>query len=162
MQADPLFLSGRVWRLTSSITSTKVWISSPHRWPTISTSSQSEKIVMIRGIRSWAARVGLISCLQAGGPLYTGKPSSSRINDHRNGRETDWMRRTCKASVTSGREWGSWSQQRCINVHNWSVRAGCIGREGRLPLIIATIATAGGLLLNGTAPVNAYSGTSLQ
>ena len=106
--------------------------------------------------------MGLINCFQAGGPLYMGKPSSSRINDHRNGRETDWMRRTCKASETSGRKWGSWSQQRCTNVHSWSVRAGCVGREGRLPLIIATIATAGGLLLNGTAPVNAYGGTSWQ
>jgi len=56
----------------------------------------------------------------------------------------------------SGRKRGSWFQKRCINVHSLSVRAGCVGRDGRLPVIVANMAATGRLLLNGTAPVNAW------
>ena len=64
--------------------------------------------------------VELINCFQAGGLLHTRKPSSSRVDDHRNRWETDGTRVTCKASEISGRKWGSWSQHRCINFHKSS------------------------------------------
>ena len=74
--------------------------------------------------------------------------------DHRNKQETDGLRRTCKASETSGRERGSGSQQRCINSHKLSVKVGCVGRGGRLPCVIANIAMTDEPLLKGIAPVN--------
>jgi len=64
------------------------------------------------------------------------------------------VRRICKASETSGRKWGSGSQQRCINPHKCSVNVGCVGRGGRLLCIMANVAIADVVLLNGIAPVN--------
>ena len=67
---------------------------------------------------------------------------------------THERRTTFSTSETSGRKEGSWSQQYCTNVHNSSVRVGCVGRCGRSPPIIANVVAADGLLPNGTAPVN--------
>ena len=36
------------------------------------------------------------------------------------------------------------------------MRAGCVGRDGRLPPIIASIATVDRLPSNGTVPVNVW------
>lgn len=64
------------------------------------------------------------------------------------------MRRIPKASEISGRERGSRSQQRFINLHRSSVKVGCVGRAGRLSCVMANIAMADEPALNGIAPVN--------
>lgn len=69
-------------------------------------------------------------------------------------KRTHEPRKTINASETSGRKRMTLSQHFCINVHNSSVRSGCVGRCGRLPRIIATIVATGSSSLNGTAPVN--------
>ena len=79
-----------------------------------------------------------------------------------NGTETDGTRRISDTSEIFGRKRGFWAQQRCINPHNWSVRAGCDGRDGRSPLIMAIVATAGRLSLNGIVPVNTCVDTRHQ
>ena len=150
------------WKSTPSITSTKVWASSPLRCSTILTSLQSEKMGAIREMRSSIGRVEFINRSQAGRPLHAITQSSSRMHGRQNGRETNRTGRRFKASEISGRTLGSLSQQRCINAHSWSVREGWVGRDGRLPVIIASIAAAGRLFLNGTAPVNPCGSTIWQ
>lgn len=65
------------------------------------------------------------------------------------------MRSASKTSEAFGRERGSWAQQRCINVHNFSVKAGCVGRGGRPPCMIANMAITNEPLPNGIVLVNA-------
>lgn len=113
----------------------------------------------IRGIRSGTGGGRLISRFQAGGPLR--KPSQA--NEHVTARinETNELR-TRKTSEIFGRKRGSWSQQHCVNIHNLSVKVELVGRDGRLPSIIANMATEGRLSLNGFAPVNTCSNTKYQ
>ena len=44
-------------------------------------------------------------------------------------------------------------------VHKFSVKAGCVGRGGRLPCTVATRAPRGVFPLNGIAPANTYINT---
>ena len=74
--------------------------------------------------------------------------------NHWNEQETNSLGRAWKTFVIPGHEGGSWSQHCCTNIHSWFVRAGCIGRDGRSPPIIANIASEGRLSLNGIVPVN--------
>jgi len=62
----------RIWILASSITSTKARASSPERRPTTSTPVWSEKMDVIREMRSCSEREYLINRFQAGRPLRTG------------------------------------------------------------------------------------------
>ena len=72
-------------------------------------------------------------------------------------RETDGGGRISNTFELSGRKRGSWSQQRCVSDHRSPVKLGCVGRSGRCPWIIESMAIADGLSLNGTSPVKIYS-----
>jgi len=63
-------------------------------------------------------------------------------------------RKSFNTFETAGRERWSRAQQCCINDHKFSVKVECLGRDGRLPSITATLAMLGARLLNGAAPVN--------
>ena len=81
---------------------------------------------------------------------------NSEVSECAIARGTHEQPRISNTPETAGRKWGSWFQHCCINVHSCSVRAGWVGRGGRLPPIIASVATGGGLLLKGIAPVNTW------
>ena len=144
------------WGRTFSIVSIKTWASSIRRCFTISILSRSEKIDVIRDTRSCMPRSRLINCFQAGGSLHMRKRLGQRVSNHRKETKTHAPRKIANTSEASGRKRRSWSQQRCINLHNSSAKVGCVGRGGRLPAIIANMAPAAGILLNGTALVNTY------
>ena len=131
--------------------STKDWASSPRRRLTASTSSRSEKISVIKEIRSFRSGGQSIKRFHAGILLHVRNKSGERTRGSR--AETYKPRKICD---TCGRKEASWSQHRCVNAHNTSVKFGWAGRGGRSPSTIADIASRGDLSLNGTAPVKAY------
>lgn len=57
--------------------------------------------------------------------------------DCRDQRDTDRVVMNCRTSEASGRNRGSWSQQRWVNTHKSSIKVGCVGRGGRLPSAMA-------------------------
>ena len=69
--------------------------------------------------------------------------SSLRTGDRQNEQKTDESRRTCRTSEAFGRERGTSCQHRLIKFHNRPVTSGCLGRGGRLPCVIANVATMG-------------------
>jgi hypothetical protein len=66
------------------------------------------------------------------------------------------LRRVSKIPETPGRKEGTSAQQLCVNTHKVFVNFGCAGREGRVPVIMATMAAEGGIRSKGIAPVNTY------
>ena len=145
-----------MWVLASSITSTNAWASSLERYSNTTTSSRSEKMDLIRGMRSSVERVSLINRFQVGGFLYAREQSNLGVNSHRNEWETDESRRVCKTSEASERKRGSPFQHRCISFHNPPVTPGCVGRGGRLPCTVANMAIIAEPSANGGAPVNTF------
>ena len=77
-----------------------------------------------------------------------------QMDEHRSERDTNQSRRTRKASEASGREEGSSFQHRRINLHRSLVTPGCVGRGGRLPWVMADMASSDRVLLNGVVPLN--------
>ena len=75
-------------------------------------------------------------------------------------KETNRVSRTPNASEAFGRERGSPSQQRCINIHKFPVKLGCAGRSGRDPWIIDNGTIQYGSSLNGITPVKTCVDTS--
>ena len=67
-------------------------------------SLRSEKMEIMRGMRSCVGSGQLINFFQAGGSLHTEGQSGQQTDNHQNEQETDSTGRTCKTSVTSGRE----------------------------------------------------------
>ena len=92
--------------LTPAITSMKAWALPPKSCMTISISSRSENIFVIRARRSSAVGLSLISCLHRGCLLYARKWSIDECMIARNKRDADIVRRTCETSEASGRKWG--------------------------------------------------------
>jgi len=106
----------------------------------------------IRETCSSAARRRSIKRFQAGIPLHVRNWSGQRPLG--SGVETYKLHEIRREL---GRRWASLSQHRCVNVHNLSVKAGCVGRGGRWPPTIANMAARDDLSLNGAAPVNAFA-----
>jgi len=70
------------------------------------------------------------------------------------GMKTHTPHKTFNTSETAGRKEGSWFQQHSVSAHNSVMKVGCVGRDGRLPCVMANIAMKDESPLNGTAPVN--------
>lgn len=87
---------------TSYTMSTKVWESSPERFPTILTWSRSEKMDFIREVRSCTERGWLISHFQAGRSLHAFTQLNQLIQGNKDEQKTDRVRRVCTTSETSG------------------------------------------------------------